>query len=231
MPKVFVLIDFQNVQPKALPPRAKQGDFAFYLFTGPASPKPEFEFAGALQALGIERVRYETLKQGGPQCIDLHIAYNIGQLRQQHPSAHFYVISKDKGFDSLIQTLKDSGVTAGRHEALTSVPGLAGGPATAKATKAAAKGALKTKAPAKAATPAKGKDPRPELQVVDPEPALAYLKKTQANKPRTRKTLQTALESHLKKTHTAEEVSRLIEGLIHQKHICDTNGLMIYLAK
>lgn len=37
---------------------------------------------------------------------DFHIAFYIGEIVATHPDAHFYIVSKDSGFDALIAHLK-----------------------------------------------------------------------------------------------------------------------------
>ena len=61
--------------------------------------------AAALQTLGSS-AEYVTLETTGANALDFHIAYYIGVLSSQDPSAFFHVISKDTGFDPLIKHLK-----------------------------------------------------------------------------------------------------------------------------
>jgi len=219
MGKTFVLIDYENVQPKVLPSLPPHHDYSFFLFTGPNAPKPEFDFAASLQKLGPDGAQYLKIKHGGHQSIDLHIAYTIGKLWQQHPKARFYVISKDTDFDTLIQTLRDSGLTVGRHKALADLPGLGRSSQPAAAPKPSGKVPTKAKL-----------SPKPAVsKTADVQTALDYLSKMKTNKPRTRTTLQKALETTLQKTHNQQQVSELIAALINQNHLCDSEGSITYL--
>ncbi len=53
--------------------------------------------------------------------MDFHIAFYIGHLAVQNPSAHFHVISKDTGFDPLIRHLKTLGIHCERTPSLGEV--------------------------------------------------------------------------------------------------------------
>ncbi|HEX7329882.1 MAG TPA: PIN domain-containing protein, partial [Pyrinomonadaceae bacterium] len=49
-------------------------------------------------------------------------AYYIGQLSAAEPSAYFHIISKDTGFDPLIQHLRSKKKLAGRVETVADIP-------------------------------------------------------------------------------------------------------------
>ncbi len=51
-----------------------------------------------------------------------HIAYYLGQLAVADPTAYFHIISKDTGFDPLVQHLKAKKVFAGRVKAVSDIP-------------------------------------------------------------------------------------------------------------
>jgi hypothetical protein len=50
----------------------------------------------------------------GSNALDFHIAFTIGELSKSDPSAHFHIISKDSGFDPLIDYLRKRGIFAQR---------------------------------------------------------------------------------------------------------------------
>jgi len=97
----FVLIDYENVQPKELG-ALRGGPFKVKLFLGANQSKIPVALAAALHALDAE---YLMLESGGSNALDFHIAYYIGVLSVQEPSAQFHIISKDTGFDPLIKHL------------------------------------------------------------------------------------------------------------------------------
>ena len=100
----FVLVDFENVQPKDID-LLKSGPFKVKVFLGPHQAKIPVSLAAALQSLG-ERAEYIILDSTGNNALDFHIAYYIGALSAAEPTAFFHIISKDSGFDPLLKYLK-----------------------------------------------------------------------------------------------------------------------------
>ncbi len=108
----FVLVDFENVQPKDLG-LLKDDLFKVKLFLGPNQSKIPVALASSLQSLG-NNAEYIVLETAGNNALDFHIAYYIGLLSAEDPSAFFHIISKDSGFDPLIKHLKGRKVFAQR---------------------------------------------------------------------------------------------------------------------
>ena len=113
MTTTYVLIDFENVQPKHVD-RLRDGAFRVLVFVGPQQTKIPIEMASALQSLG-SGVEYIKLEKAGKNALDFHIAYYLGVLSHHDPDAHFHVISKDTGFDPLIEHLKGKKVSVRRY--------------------------------------------------------------------------------------------------------------------
>lgn len=95
--------------------------FKLLVFVGASQAKLPFEVAASLQRLGA-RAEYIKISGNGSNALDFHIAYYIGQLAAAEPSAYFHIISKDTGFDPLIQHLKMKKVLAGRVTAIAEIP-------------------------------------------------------------------------------------------------------------
>jgi hypothetical protein len=104
-PVNYVLIDYENVQPKDLD-LLKEGSFGVKIFLGRNQSKIPVDLATALQPLG-NNVEYVRLEANGSNALDFHIAYYVGKLSCGHPATRFYIISKDQGFDPLIEHLKE----------------------------------------------------------------------------------------------------------------------------
>ena len=85
----FVLVDFENVQPKDLG-LLKDGSFKVKLFLGPNQSKVPVALASALQSLG-SNAEYVILETAGKNALDFHIAYYIGALSTENPSALFHI--------------------------------------------------------------------------------------------------------------------------------------------
>jgi len=75
----------------------------------------------AMQRMG-ERAEYVKISGVGPNALDFHIAFYIGRLSCGEPDAFFHIISKDSGFDPLIQHLKDQKIFCGRWPSLEQIP-------------------------------------------------------------------------------------------------------------
>jgi len=116
----FVLVDFENVQPKDLG-LLKDGPFNVKVFLGPNQPKIPVALATALQSLG-SNAEYVVLETAGNNALDFHIAYYIGVLSTEDPTAYFHVISKDAGFDPLIKHLKRRNIFAQRSTCIADIP-------------------------------------------------------------------------------------------------------------
>jgi len=116
----IVLIDFENVQPLALDALA-QPHFRVLVFVGANQTKVPFDTAAAVQKLGAQ-AEYVKIAGNGPNALDFHIAYYIGALSATDPNACFHIVSKDAGFDPLIQHLKTRKVRAGRVTEIADIP-------------------------------------------------------------------------------------------------------------
>jgi PIN domain len=116
----YVLIDFESVQPESLEALDLE-HFKLFVFVGASQTKLPFGVVSAMQRFG-ERAEYVKISGNGPNALDFHIAYYIGKLAYSDASAFFHIISKDTGFDPLIQHLKSGGVFAGRVKSIDEIP-------------------------------------------------------------------------------------------------------------
>ena len=120
----YVLIDFESVQPESLAQLAQE-HFKVIVFVGASQLKIPFEFAVSLQHLG-SRGEYVKISGNGSNALDFHVAYYLGRLVVQDPSAYFHIISKDTGFDPLIQHLRSKKILAGRVPTIDNIPAIQG---------------------------------------------------------------------------------------------------------
>lgn len=116
----YVLIDYENVQPEAMAV-LNQDHFKVLVFVGASQVKVTFEVASALQQMGT-RAEYIKITGNGSNALDFHIAFYIGVLAGIEPSAYFHIVSKDTGFDPLIQHLKAKKILASRSKDVTEIP-------------------------------------------------------------------------------------------------------------
>jgi hypothetical protein len=116
----YVLIDYENVQPESLAGLDAE-HFKVLIFVGASQTKLTFEVAQAMQALGA-RAQYVKIAGNGSNALDFHIAFYIGHLAAGDPTAYFHIISKDAGFDPLIQHLKAKKVPVVRSKSIEDIP-------------------------------------------------------------------------------------------------------------
>ena len=115
-----MLIDYENVQPTAIE-ALEHEHFHVIVFVGASQAKVTYEVASVLQRMG-ERASYIKIAGNGSNALDFHIAYYIGQLATNEPDAYFYIVSKDTGFDPLLQHLKSKKINARRVKNVTDLP-------------------------------------------------------------------------------------------------------------
>lgn len=108
----YILVDYENVQPASMA-ALDQHHLKVIVFVGAGQAKVSFEVADALQGMG-QRARYVKIAGSGPNALDFHIAYYMGQLAAVEPDAEFHVISNDTGFDPLILHLNAEKISARR---------------------------------------------------------------------------------------------------------------------
>ena len=177
----YVLVDFENVQPRNLG-LLRGGGFRIKVFLGSQQGKLELEFVRAMQAFG-EDAEYVQMAGNGKNALDFHLAYFLGKLSAEHPGAAFSIISNDTGFDPLVRYLKGQGIDCKRSGKVTDIPHLKAqaeastAPASAPARKAAkaARGSTQPRSPA---TPARATAPAPKpapdsTAAAPPKPAVA----------------------------------------------------------
>lgn len=191
-----VLIDFESVQPTALE-KLTPDHFRLKVFVGATQTKLPFELATAIQKLG-DRAEYIKIPAAGRNALDFHIAYYIGRIAADQPSAFFHIISKDTGFDPLIQHLKDKSIFGGRWESIDDIP------------------ALKS---------AQGKSPEERAILF-----LSRLLQPKATKPRTEKTLRSAISAHFQRQLSEDQVTAIVDALRRLGHVSMAEGKVVYAA-
>jgi hypothetical protein len=116
----YVLIDYESVQPPSLA-ALDQEHFKTLVFVGANQTKVPTDFADVLQRMG-PRAEYVRITGNGPNALDFHIAFYIGELAAKDSNAYFHIISKDTGFDPLIQHLKARKILASRVKSVDEIP-------------------------------------------------------------------------------------------------------------
>jgi hypothetical protein len=190
----YVLIDFENVQPVSLE-QLDHDVFKVFLFLGAHQGKIPLELAASLQPLG-DRAEYIKISGSGSDALDFHIAYYIGRLAAADPTAYFHIISKDAGFDPLIQHLKANKIFARRAATISDIP-------LVKISNC------------------KSSAERIEL-------IIGYLQRLNSAKPRTVKTLASAIATVFQRQLADNEVSGLIQELTTNGYITVSDTTVTY---
>lgn len=189
----YVLIDLENIQPEHLGVLAGQ-NFKVLVFVGQNQSKISFDLVSAVQHLGKD-AEYIKIQGSGPNALDFHIAFYIGQFSVENSDSHFHIISKDKGFDPLIKHLESKKIQAHRHKAISEIP--LPNPAKAK------------KEPAQGSKPASSALQEERLQKI-----VEFLTIRGSAKPRKLKTLSNSINALFSKSLTESELNALIDDLV-----------------
>lgn len=218
----YVLVDFENVQPKNLG-ALQAGPFHIKVFLGASQSKITLELARTLQAFGRD-AEYIQVSGNGSNALDFHIAFYIGRLAATIPEASFTIVSKDTGFDPLIKHLATLGIVCARVKAITDIVP-AKQTAIAPAMKAVPKKAMK--AAAKAAAKAAQKPAAAPLPGRYDE-VVARLVKLKAARPATLKKLSSSVLSWFKPPLNQAEVDALLAQLAKNRKIAIDGNKVSY---
>ena len=126
MPTHYVLIDYENVQPKnlaALKDDAKGRSFRVLVFVGATQAKIPRDLVFEMQSFGRD-AEYIEISGSGKNALDFHIAYYLGELAEPGSENRFHVVSRDTGFDPLIKHLQSRGINVERRKGLFEIPWL-----------------------------------------------------------------------------------------------------------
>lgn len=217
----YVLVDFENVQPKNLGV-LQAGPFHIKVFLGASQSKITLELARALQAFGSD-AEYIQVAGNGSNALDFHIAFYIGRLAATVAEASFTIVSKDTGFDPLIKHLATLGIVCARVKAITDiVPAKQpAAPAMKAVAKKAAKAFAKTAAKAAQKTAAA---PLPGRY----DEVVARLVKLKAARPATLKKLGSSVLSWFKPPLSQAEVDALLAQLAKNRKIAINGNKVSY---
>lgn len=182
-----VFVDFENVH--GMDP-ALIGDKAtsFTLLLGPRQTKLDVSLVETMlqHAASVELIR---LTSSGRNALDFALSYYLGQKVLADPTGCFHLVSKDKGYDPLVDHLRSRHIDVRRHDDFKTLTfcSKAGGAADSA---------------------------RNEVEKV-----LERLRKNVAGRPKKRATLLSHLRSNLGKNATEADALRVFEDLRKAGHL------------
>lgn len=210
----YVLIDYENVHVKSLD--LLQGDhYRVVVFLGPKNTRLPVELVVAMQRFG-ERADYILLETSGANALDFHLAYYLGKLVSVDPSSFFHIISKDTGFDPLIQHLKGQKIFSVRSPSIDEMPCFRAAPVE-RVEAGADNGSSKNGSPAVVPTV----DELIRIAVDD-------LVRRKASKPRKTSTLRTTIHARCGKNLPAATIDAVYAGLVKQGFVKVNGGSVSY---
>jgi hypothetical protein len=210
-----VFVDFENVHEIALAIIGSKG-VHFTLLLGSTQTRLEASLVEKLleHAASVQLVR---LASSGRDALDFTLAYYMGRAVAADPTGAFHIVSKDTGYDPLIEHLQSKNVRAFRHDDFASL--------TFNGT-AKRRPAVAPKQKVQSLTKGQPAD-------VDKRAAqvLEQLRKASTSRPKNKKTLVNYLVGQLGRRITEAEALNLIETHRKAGHlaICE-KGIVTYNA-
>jgi hypothetical protein len=206
-PVNHVFVDFENVHEIDLAIIGSK-NVSFTLLLGARQTKLDVALVEKLleYAASVQLVR---LNSAGRNALDFTLAYYVGRLVAADPSGRFHIVSKDAGFDPLIEHLRSKHICARRHHDFATLTfSGAAKPPTAAASSAAPKPKHPSAPQAKPATLDEW-----ETQV------LEHFRKHPTGRPASEKKLLSYLVAHRGRQFTEADALELVKRLSKASHL------------
>jgi hypothetical protein len=206
----YVLVDFENVQPDLSALAGTPYRVKIFFGAKQQEGRVPLKLLLATKALG-DAWEPVLVSRSGRNAVDMHIAYWIGRLLKDEPTASIYIISGDTDFDPLIESLRKENHDCHRAKSLAD---LIAKP-TPRPAAAARPARARTNAPAKAVPAAK-------TPVSDTLSAVLKHLRSMKDKPTTRTKLAKWIDTHFRQHGGAQNpkvIERTMEELIRLKFV------------
>jgi len=174
-----VFVDFENVH-QVDPSVIGAKSFNFTLLLGARQTRLDAALVEKLMehASSVHLVR---LTSSGKNALDFVLAYYVGRAVITDPAGHFHIVSKDTGFEPLIEHLRSRHIHARRHDDFATLP-FSGSPKAA---------------------------PAPQVDLLTR--VLEHLRKNTTNRPKRKKTLVSHLLAFSGKAASEADLSVFAE--------------------
>jgi hypothetical protein len=104
-------VDYENV------PRIDLSDlderYRAIVFVG-AAQKPPRAASNRDTAHRFRRVEFQKIARSGKNAVDFHIAFHLGRIFETAKNTHCFIVSRDKGFDALVEFLNSGSMPCQR---------------------------------------------------------------------------------------------------------------------
>ncbi len=217
-PVNHVFVDFENVPDIDV---AVIGNKAvtFTLLLGSRQTKLDVSLVEKLleHAASVELVR---LTSPGKNALDFTLAYYVGRAVAADPTGYFHVVSRDTGYDPLIEHLRSRNIRARRHANFSTLTFGAPAKTSAPVPSASSPGKLKLHS--------KPKPQPPGLDELENQ-VLEHWRKPATTRPRTKEKLVSYLVTHLGNRATGTRALELVEHLSQAGHlVVEDKGVVKY---
>ncbi|TXH67131.1 MAG: NYN domain-containing protein [Thiothrix sp.] len=194
-----IFVDFENVQAVNLH-LLKNKPAQLIIILGAQQKNLPVDLVQQLM-LFKEQACLVEVKASGKNALDFVLAYHIGQWAQQKPRNDFYIVSKDKGYDALVNHLKNKKIKIQRYDEFTQIP-------------------IFDKPP---------KQTNSSSKITSFERLITLLKNAPRNRPTKRQTLISYTDAAFAKKLGEDEVTSLINELQKNKLVSfDANSKVVY---
>jgi hypothetical protein len=206
-PVNHVFIDYENVR-EIDPAIIGSKTVHFTLLLGAQKTKLDAALVEKLleHAATVELIR---LQSSGRNALDFTLVYYLGRAVLADPRGCFHIVSKDAGFDPLIEHLHSKRVRAWRHVDFSALTFSAGPKPAVPATPPPAQSVK---------PPPKTKAPAPRMEDLEAR-VLEHLRKPTSARPATYKRLVSFLIAFLGNRHSEAEAAHFIEFLGQAGHL------------
>jgi PIN domain len=223
MKKTILFVDYENIQNIDLSVIQKQ-DIDIKIFLGQSQNKIPIELVQATQQFG-QRVEWIKIEVAGNNALDFHIAFYLGRLSRDIAGGSFLVLSKDKGFDPLIQHINKTQIHCQRIENLIELSKAKDAPTSQDVDS-------KDQSIKNSSNTQKNQASKTEnSQDVD---SMAKIIKNLSNinkskRPKTKKAVRQHIKSLLSKEKMKDqEIDKLLDRLFAQKKISEVDNRLTY---
>jgi hypothetical protein len=205
-PVNHVFVDFENV-PRVDLTILGSKVANFTLLLGSRQTKLDVALVEQLlaHAASVQLVR---LTSSGRNALDFTLVYYIGRAVAADPAGHFHIISKDTGYDPLIEHLRSRHIHAQRHNDFATLP----------FTAPARQPTINPPAASKPKSAARSKAPVVSLGEREAK-VLEHLRKTTTTRPRKEKQLLSFLIAYLGHKITETEALTIAKNLCRAGHL------------